>query len=388
MISAKTFLSENSKRGLDFYCGVPCSFLTPVINELLRGGEQTYVGATSEGEAVAIAAGAWLAGRDTVVMCQNSGLGNAVNPIASLNAPFRIPTMMIITWRGEPGSMDEPQHELMGQITHSLLNTLQVQHRPFPASERDLPPSLQHALRGMHEERRSFAFVATKEAFAPDADIPFENPRSTSHGRRIDLMGGDRPPSRIDILAALLDQVPADYPIVASTGKAGRELFTLQDRDQHLYLVGSMGCASAVGLGIAHASGLPTIIVDGDGAALMKLGNMASIGAYRPGGLVHILLDNGVHDSTGGQPTASSSVDFAAIAVACGYPLAFSCDSLAGFRAAFRQAIKAAGPILIHARIRPGSIPALARPTIAPHDVASRLRTFIRNLNSRSTAIS
>src|SRR5580693_8741534 len=121
MITAQAFMDEAAAQGFDFYTGVPCSYLTPLINGILSNRDLAYVGAASEGEAVAIAAGAWLAGRKTVVMCQNSGLGNAVNPLTSLNAPFRIPTLFVTTWRGQPGFPDEPQHELMGQITHQLL---------------------------------------------------------------------------------------------------------------------------------------------------------------------------------------------------------------------------------------------------------------------------
>src|SRR5690348_17539544 len=133
MISANSFIGQALERGFDFYTGVPCSFLTPLINGVISGAGLHYVGAASEGEAVAIAAGAWLAGRRTVVMCQNSGLGNAVNPLTSLNFPFRIPTLLIVTWRGEPGGKpDEPQHELMGRITPALLDVIGVPHRPFP----------------------------------------------------------------------------------------------------------------------------------------------------------------------------------------------------------------------------------------------------------------
>src|SRR6201992_7933 len=134
MITADSFLDEAGRAGFDFYTGVPCSFLTPLITGVLSQRGLAYVGAASEGEAVAIAAGAWLAGRNTVVMCQNSGLGNAVNPLTSLNAPFRIPTLFITTWRGEPGLKDEPQHEVMGQITHDLLTLLGSPPQAFPAT--------------------------------------------------------------------------------------------------------------------------------------------------------------------------------------------------------------------------------------------------------------
>ncbi|MFP6698732.1 MAG: thiamine pyrophosphate-binding protein, partial [Alphaproteobacteria bacterium] len=133
MINADDFLGPARDEGFDFYTGVPCSYLTPLINRVINDPANRYVGAASEGEAVGIAAGAWLAGRKTVVMCQNSGLGNAVNPLTSLNVPFNIPTLLVVTWRGQPGLADEPQHELMGQITPALLDTLRIPHMAFPA---------------------------------------------------------------------------------------------------------------------------------------------------------------------------------------------------------------------------------------------------------------
>src|SRR5262247_1438145 len=128
MITAAEFLAAAARHGFDFYTGVPCSFLTPLMNGVLSRPTLAYIGAASEGEAVAIAAGAWLAGRKTVVMCQNSGLGNAVNPLTSLSFPFRIPTLLVVTWRGQPGTKDEPQHALMGPILPRLLSVIQVQH--------------------------------------------------------------------------------------------------------------------------------------------------------------------------------------------------------------------------------------------------------------------
>src|ERR1700722_6819534 len=128
MILADDFLIASHARNIDFYTGVPCSFLTPLINQTIRASNLDYVAASSEGEAIAIAAGAWLAGRNSAVMCQNSGLGNTVNPLTSLNFPFRIPTLLIVTWRGQPGIHDEPQHELMGQITARLLDIMQIEY--------------------------------------------------------------------------------------------------------------------------------------------------------------------------------------------------------------------------------------------------------------------
>src|SRR3990172_4228112 len=151
VIAAATFLNQARRRGFDFYTGVPCSFLTPLINQVIGDRAAGYVGAASEGEAVAIAAGAWLAGRGPVVMCQNSGLGNTINPLTSLNWPFRIPVLLITTWRGQPGLKDEPQHELMGRITAILLEAAEVRHRAFPKTEADIGAALDAAGAAMAE---------------------------------------------------------------------------------------------------------------------------------------------------------------------------------------------------------------------------------------------
>ncbi|MBX6375148.1 MAG: phosphonopyruvate decarboxylase [Acetobacteraceae bacterium] len=378
MIEARDFFAEAARAGFDFYTGVPCSFLTPLINGALSTPGLAYVGAASEGEAVAIAAGAWLAGRQTVVMCQNSGLGNAVNPLTSLNEPFRIPTLLITTWRGEPGIPDEPQHALMGRITQDLLTVIGVPHAPFPASRDSLAPAFAEATERMRGTGLPFAFVMRKGDVAEEelraADRPLPAP-----GRRADFpagAGAERP-TRVAVLERFLQLVPPDGAVIATTGKCGRELFTLADRPQHLYQVGSMGGASGMALGVALNTRAPVFVLDGDGAALMKLGTFATIGAYGPRNLVHILLDNGVHDSTGGQPTVSASVDFAAVALACGYAQAASCATLDGFEAAFREATGRPGPTLIHLRIAPGSMAKLGRPTVRPPEVAQRFKAFL-----------
>ena len=159
MISADAFIAAAGARGFDFYTGVPCSFLTPLINRVLSDRALRYVGAASEGEAVAIAAGAWLAGRKTVVMCQNSGLGNAVNPLTSLNAPFRIPTLFVTTWRGRPGEPDEPQHEVMGRITHPQSFVLEL---GIPAKPNAKSVVIRTAFWDDPEHHRSVATPATR----------------------------------------------------------------------------------------------------------------------------------------------------------------------------------------------------------------------------------
>ena len=159
MIAADAFLEPATLRGFDFYTGVPCSFLTPIINSVITSRTIDYVGSCNEGEAVAIAAGAWLAGRKSVVMCQNSGLGNMVNPLTSLNFPFRIPSLLIVTWRGQPGLKDEPQHALMGTITGTLLDAMHIPHAPFPKTKDAVSPTLEVAeaaiVRTIRSGRRS-----------------------------------------------------------------------------------------------------------------------------------------------------------------------------------------------------------------------------------------
>lgn len=376
MISADEFLTPARERGFDFYSGVPCSFLTPLINAVIGARELTYVGAASEGEAVAIASGAWLAGRKTVVICQNSGLGNTVNPITSLNHPFMIPTLMVVTWRGQPGLKDEPQHVLMGQITDKLLDVIRVPHAGFPVETGAVEAALDAADQAMAKSGLPYAFIMAQGTVRDDG-LHATPVKPRKRGVYSDVTQGAPPPTRASVLERLLTVVPDQAAIIATTGKTGRELFTLADRPQHLYQVGAMGAASGMALGVALNVGRKVIVLDGDGAALMKLGTFATIGAYAPKNLIHIVLDNGVHDSTGGQPTVSPHVDFAAVATACSYAAGFSCDDLAGFETAFKRAIGLDGPILIQAKIAPGSMDKLGRPTVAPHEVARRFKAFL-----------
>ena len=381
MITAAQFIDAARERGFDFYTGVPCSFLTPLINGVLSDRSLTYVGAASEGEAVAIAAGAWLAGRETVVMCQNSGLGNAVNPLTSLNAPFRIPTLFVTTWRGQPGLKDEPQHEVMGVITHDLLRLMGLTVADAPDTPDTVGPAFDTAVAAMRETSLPVAWVLKKGDVA-DSDLDQAPLPPPGLGRRADHLrpkkaGEGERPTREAALKRLLELTDDDTAVIATTGKCGRELFTLNDREQHLYQVGSMGGASGMALGVALNTPRRVVVIDGDGAALMKLGSFATIGAYRPQNLIHLLLDNGVHDSTGGQATVSASVDFAAVALACGYRFASSCDDLEGLDAAWREAAAVGGPAMIHLRTQPGSMATLGRPTVTPAEVAVRFKRFL-----------
>jgi phosphonopyruvate decarboxylase len=383
MIQAASFMHQARERGFRLFTGVPCSYLKPFINYALDAPELEYVGAANEGDAVAIAAGAELAGRRSVVMFQNSGLGNAVNPLTSLNTPFRIPALLIVTWRGEPGGdPDEPQHELMGQITPRMLDLLGIRWGFFPTSEAEVAPALAQAVEHLEETRLPFALVMHKDSVAPHAlrSRPTPAPLATPALPAADWPAD--PPGRDDVLRCVQAALGPGDAVIVTTGYTGRALYALDDRPSQLYMVGSMGCASSVGLGVALAQPHRRVVVlDGDGAALMRLGALAMIGARRPANLVHLLLDNERYESTGGQATLSRSADLAAVAAACGYPRVVRAASLDECVAA----LSAGGQELsfIHVKTGPGENGALPRPSVTPGQVAERFRAWLAGRTAR-----
>jgi phosphonopyruvate decarboxylase len=379
MISASSFVDHLNGLGYSQYAGVPCSFLTSLINHVIDDRALDYVGATSEGEAVGITFGAFLAGRKTVTMCQNSGLGNMVNPLTSLNYPFRVPTLLIVTWRGQPQVKDEPQHEQMGRIIHRLLETLEIPWLPFPASEAEIGKTMAQAEESMEQRKRPFALIVQKGSVAPHPLSSRHRPELVETDLRQNLLAKENQRlTRTAAIELILDALAGDEAIIATTGKTGRELFEISDRANHLYVVGGMGTASAIGFGVAHAlPRQPVVVIDGDGAALMKLGVLATIGFYQPSNLLHIILDNEAHDSTGGQQTASAVVRFAAIAAAANYRSAFAVDRSEEIREAVRLLRHRRGPSLLRVKIQPGSPEKLGRPTMKPHEVKDRFSQFL-----------
>lgn len=381
MITAEDFLGPATDAGYTFWSGVPCSFLTPFINYVISSPSVDYLAAASEGEAVAVALGAHLAGRKTVVMCQNSGLGNTVNPLTSLNWPFRVPTILITTHRGEPGLGDEPQHELMGEITPALLDTLRIPWAWFPDDAEVVEKALADAAGYITETGRPFAFIMRKDTVAPYAleasEAPSRPPRGTASG------AFERPPSermpRLEAIRVIRDVLGERFAMVGTTGKIGRELFALGHRPNQLYVVGGMGCAPGIGLGIHEGGGgrHPVAVLDGDGALLMKMGTLATVGFYGPRGFLHLVLDNEAHESTGAQTTVSPTTDFADIALACGYRGAWRADSPEALEAAITEAAAAGGPSLVHVKIAVGSDPSLPRPDRTPEAVKAEFMEWL-----------
>src|SRR5688572_3480056 len=378
MITAGSFIEHLRGLGYSQFAGVPCSFFTSFLNYVIDDPALDYIGATSEGEAVGITLGAALAGRKTVTMCQNSGLGNMVNPLTSLNYPFQIPTLLIVTWRGQPGVKDEPQHEQMGRIMHQLLDTLDIPWLPFPTEESEIAGTMAKAEASMQERQRPFALVMAKDSIAPHELVGGPPPGRVVTEVR-ENFSNDATLTRTEVLELILTNLDGDEAIIATTGKTGRELFTIADRPNHLYVVGGMGTASAIGFGVAHAlPRQPVVVIDGDGAALMKMGSLATIGFYQPENFLHIILDNEVHDSTGGQQTASPVVRFAQVAAAANYRSALGVDRAEDIREAVRELRHRAGPSLLHVKIRPGSPEKLGRPTVKPHEVKERFSAFLQ----------
>jgi phosphonopyruvate decarboxylase len=387
VIEAKSFVETAKLAGFSLYTGVPCSYVKPFINYVIDAPDLSYIGAANEGDAVAIGTGAELGGRRAIVMMQNSGLGNAVSPITSLNAIFKIPVLLIVTLRGEPGGpKDEPQHELMGQITTKMLELMNVAWEYFPTEETDVAGALERAIAHMTKTSLPFCFVMKKDSVAPH--------KLTSRATARELLpppsqpyafaptSGDRP-SRADILQAVQRAVRPGDIVVATTGFTGRELYACDDRPNQLYMVGSMGCAAPFGLGLALAQPKKRIVVlDGDGAMLMRLGALATLGFERPDNLVHVLLDNEAHDSTGGQSTVSHSVDLGAVARACGYPSVSRPGTAADLETALRDGTD--GLRFLHVKIKTGAPADLPRPKVTPREVAERLKRHIQGAQASS----
>ncbi len=378
MIEASAFVDAARAKGFDWYAGVPCSYLTPFIDYVGQDDALHYLSATNEGDAVALMAGVALAGRRGVAMMQNSGLGNAVSPLTSLTWTFRLPQLLIVTWRGQPGVSDEPQHQLMGPITPALLDTMEVPWELFPTEPDAIGPALDRACAAMDATGRPYALLMQKGSVASRsyAARPVVA-RGSSAATSASTASGESP-SRAEALARLIEHTPAASTVVlATTGFTGRELYALDDRANQLYMVGSMGCVSTFALGFALARPDVTVVaVDGDGAALMRMGAFATVGRYGPSNLVHLLLDNGMHESTGGQATVSSTVAFADVAAACGYASATTATDVDAIDALL--ATPADGPRFLHLAIRPGTPATLPRPTIGPVDVKDRLMRHLR----------
>ena len=307
--------------------------------------------AANEGGAVAIAAGHFLAsGAPALVYLQNSGLGNTLNPLISLADPavYQIPMVLLIGWRGEPGRPDEPQHRKQGEVTLPILDAMGVPTAVLPDQPEAASEAIETAVDRAIAESRPYALVVRRGTFAP-----YEG--TTSVSSRLPL-------SREEAVIAIADSVEDDAVIVSTTGKTSRELYEFRIRsgssvERDFLTVGSMGHASQIALGISMTDpDRPVWVLDGDGALLMHLGSLAVIGEHASPRFKHIVLNNHVHDSVGGQPAAGNHIDIPALALAAGYRNAATVADAALLTAAVASLREAPGPALLEVEVRPGRV--------------------------------
>jgi phosphonopyruvate decarboxylase len=362
MLDTVKFGTALKSRGYDLYSGVPCSFLKDLINYAIN--ECEFVMAANEGDAVAICAGAKIAGRKSVALMQNSGLTNAVSPLTSLNPIFRIPILGFVSLRGERGLGDEPQHEILGEATGDLLDAMRVRWAYLPDDMDAAFAALENA-DAIVESGECFFFVVKKGTFGAVSlrEKPAQDPAR---------------PSRGELLAAIREALRPDAALIATTGFTGRELYELGDDERNFYMVGSLGCASSFGLGICLARPeRPVVVLDGDGALLMRTGALATNSHYAKGSMLHILFDNEAHESTGGQATVSASVDWPGLARAFGYKNIKRVANAADMKAVVEEWNRTGGLVFVHAPIRQGAPEKLGRPKTKPYEVAERFSKFL-----------
>lgn len=373
MLSPKIFIESLAAKGIDFFAGVPDSLLKNVcafISDTLD--DRHNIIAANEGAAVGLAAGHYLAtGHISCVYMQNSGEGNAINPLASLTDKevYGIPVLLVIGWRGEPGVHDEPQHVKQGKITLPLLDAMGIRHEILSQDETEFRSQLDGAVRHMSETGEAFAFIVRKNTFEP----------YTLQRHEVN----EYPLSREEAIQKVAASLSAKDVIVSTTGMISRELFEYrtaqgQGHERDFLTVGSMGHASQIALGIAlEKTDRRVWCFDGDGAALMHLGSVAIIADKAPENFVHVIFNNGAHDSVGGQPTVGLKVNLAGIAKAAGYKDAVSVTTAEDLGSALKVLKTMRGPVLLEVRVHRGNRKDLGRPTTTPIQNRDALMEFM-----------
>lgn len=349
-----------------FYTGVPDSLLKPLCDYLMKTygvDARHHIIAANEGNCAAIAAGYHLAtGKIPAVYLQNSGEGNLINPAASLlhRQVYGIPALFIIGWRGEPGVHDEPQHIYQGAITKTLLEDLEIPSFIIgPQTPEDAVQEAMERFRPLLNQGSGAAFIIRKGGLVNREKADYQNAYHIS---------------RETAVRHIAEAAGEDF-IVSTTGKASRELFEYrtakgQTHARDFLTVGAMGHASSIALGIAlHRPEARIWCIDGDGAVLMHMGAMALIGTNRPGNLIHIVLNNGAHETVGGMPTAANGIDLPGIARACGYPYTECVNDLAALDAALARAKARRALCLIEVKCAMGARDDLGRPTTTPQEM-------------------
>ena len=372
-IKPADFYDQLASHGVEFFTGVPDSLLKEFclcIDD--RISKDKHIITANEGNAVALAAGYYLASKALpLVYMQNSGLGNAINPLLSLCDPdvYSIPMLIMIGWRGEPGVKDEPQHVKQGKIQLELLETMDIPFEIISKDDDNFAIKISTAVEKAKSERRPAVLLIKKGSFE-------------KYGKEIQKVDDQRM-VREEALEIILDNLDSDTIVVVTTGKTSREIFEIREKnnqshEQDFLTVGSMGHCSAIALGIALTKPHRQVVcIDGDGAMLMHLGSLTSIATLKPKIFRHILMNNEVHESVGGQNTAARDLEMTAIVNSLGASKIFKAETLADLEANISDFISCSGPSFLEVKIRPGSREDLGRPTIKPVDNKEKFMKFL-----------
>ncbi|ADD45294.1 phosphonopyruvate decarboxylase [Stackebrandtia nassauensis] len=362
-VDPKRFVDHLSDKGVTLYTGVPDSLLKQLGSHIQAAlPRERHVITANEGAAVGLAIGHYLKTKTpAVVYMQNSGFGNTVNPLLSLADAevYGVPMLVVVGWRGQPGVKDEPQHVKQGAVQRELVEAMDLPWSILPHDPDEAEKLVDEALAEAVEKNSPYVLLVEKGTFSDAAKLP----------------KADSPlPSREEALIAAATAVGTEAAIVSTTGMLSRELFEYRvnnslDGDRDFLTVGGMGHASSIALGVAKADPDREVwCFDGDGALLMHLGSLAVIADHAPASYFHVVFNNGVHDSVGGQPTSIDKVDVPAAAKALGYRYATATDSVDGIAAAVAQLREHGGPSLLEIKVRPGNRADIGRPTRSPAD--------------------
>jgi phosphonopyruvate decarboxylase len=379
-VSGAEVAAHLERQGFDFFAGVPCSLIEDVIATLEAHPRLPYVAVPREDVAVGMAAGAWFAGRRPAVLMQNSGLGTSLNALASLSLMYGLPALLVVTWRGHRGK-DAPEHILTGEISPRLLELLRIPYRVLAADT--LEADLAWAVETMDHLMQPVALlvppgvVETGKA-GHGARHDAAKPAHAAARAAANLPSALRPRiSRLDAIAAARKALGHE-PAIHANGYMCRESFSLGDRPENFYMIGSMGLASAIGLGLALTdSRPPTVVLDGDGNLLMNLGILPLVGALRPPRFVHVVFDNEVYGSTGSQRTITAETRLDRMADAAGYRTATAVTEEDALTEAVRRALDSDGPHFVLAKVtaEEASVP---RIPYTPHQLRDRFRAIVR----------
>ncbi|MCK4789246.1 MAG: phosphonopyruvate decarboxylase [Desulfobacteraceae bacterium] len=374
MISCSFFYSALIREGIDFFAGIPDSLLKSFcayITEHTDSGK--HIIAANEGGAIALACGYHLATDKTgLVYMQNSGQGNAANPLISLADPevYSIPILLLIGWRGEPGKKDEPQHVKQGKITLSFLDTLNIPYKILPDTDDGARQCLEQSSKLMKDISAPVALIVRRGIFEPYQTEEYDDCLSEL--------------TREAAIKEVVNNIGELDIIVSTTGKTSRELYEYRDaldgdHSKDFLAVGSMGHASQIALGIALAKPQrQTFVLDGDGAVIMHMGALATIGSHKVKNFKHIVFNNGSHDSVGGQPTCGFSVSLTNIAKACGYTLALQAQTPRQIDDNMNIIKSSDGPSMLEILVRKGARDNLGRPKTSPVENKQRFMEFLQ----------